>query len=238
MRKQRLSSVRPDSVYGDVLATAEVLWRKAAAEAATAPARDKLTYYQILGVERDANANGIKNSYRTLAREWHPDVLEEGRFDAKFVEARGGVPSKLYFKSSTPPLEVTLLVRDSDLDKTPMQLIGEYVQQELNAAYATLSDPTKKAQYDASLGIQQPAAAPEPVTPATCAHQNQTGRFCSVCGKRLQKRTPWYGIENDLKEFFSDRAGLCDHRKQSGKFCTSCGQDLSKSRKRYSGRPR
>ncbi len=34
-------------------------------------------YYQILGVPRDATAEGIKKSFRKLARKYHPDVSKE-----------------------------------------------------------------------------------------------------------------------------------------------------------------
>lgn len=45
-------------------------------------------YYKILGVERDADAKGIKSSYRNLARKWHPDVNPDNAEDAeeKFKE--------------------------------------------------------------------------------------------------------------------------------------------------------
>jgi curved DNA-binding protein CbpA len=63
-------------------------------------------YYQILGVDRDASSQKIKESYRKLAFQYHPD------------KNRGNQEA---------------------LEK----------MKRINEAYAVLSDPTKKARYDA-----------------------------------------------------------------------------------------
>ena len=34
----------------------------------------KRDYYEILGVNRDADDNAIKKAYRKLAKKYHPDV--------------------------------------------------------------------------------------------------------------------------------------------------------------------
>src|SRR4029450_4540835 len=34
----------------------------------------KRDYYEVLGVDRDANGDEIKRAFHALARDWHPDV--------------------------------------------------------------------------------------------------------------------------------------------------------------------
>ena len=43
-------------------------------------------YYEILGVDADADDKAIKTAYRKLARKYHPDVSEHGDAEAQFKE--------------------------------------------------------------------------------------------------------------------------------------------------------
>ncbi len=43
-------------------------------------------YYAILGLERGATADAIKDAYRKLARKYHPDVSREANAEARFKE--------------------------------------------------------------------------------------------------------------------------------------------------------
>lgn len=43
-------------------------------------------YYKILGVERTADQEAVKRSYRKLARKYHPDVSKEPDAEARFKE--------------------------------------------------------------------------------------------------------------------------------------------------------
>src|SRR6266571_61835 len=43
-------------------------------------------YYGVMGVDRKASAEEIKNAYRKLARKYHPDVSKERDAEAKFKE--------------------------------------------------------------------------------------------------------------------------------------------------------
>lgn len=45
-------------------------------------------YYQILGVDRKANADDIKKAYRRLARKYHPDVSKEHNAEEKFKDVQ------------------------------------------------------------------------------------------------------------------------------------------------------
>ena len=44
------------------------------------------SYYEILGIAKDANDDAIKNAYRKLARKYHPDRTEDPDGEAKFKE--------------------------------------------------------------------------------------------------------------------------------------------------------
>lgn len=44
------------------------------------------TYYDILGVERVANARDLRSAYRKLARKYHPDVSDDPDGERKFKD--------------------------------------------------------------------------------------------------------------------------------------------------------
>jgi len=46
----------------------------------------KRDYYDVLGVERDADETSIKRAFHGLARDWHPDVAEAPEAEARFRE--------------------------------------------------------------------------------------------------------------------------------------------------------
>ena len=43
-------------------------------------------YYQLLGVDRDADADTLKRAYRRMARQYHPDVNKDPGAEDKFKE--------------------------------------------------------------------------------------------------------------------------------------------------------
>ena len=48
----------------------------------------KRDYYEVLGVSKDASDAELKNSFRRLARKYHPDRSDEPDADSKFKEAQ------------------------------------------------------------------------------------------------------------------------------------------------------
>src|SRR5688572_7530980 len=46
----------------------------------------KRDYYEVLGVERNANEDEVRRAYRRLARQYHPDVNKDTGSDSRFKE--------------------------------------------------------------------------------------------------------------------------------------------------------
>ena len=58
----------------------------------------KRDYYEILGVNRDAEDDAIKKSYRKLAMKHHPDRNPEKGSEDKFKEAKEASRSLVCFR--------------------------------------------------------------------------------------------------------------------------------------------
>lgn len=50
-------------------------------------------YYEVLGVEKDADARTIKRAFLKKARTVHPDVSDDPEAEAKFKELNEAIPS-------------------------------------------------------------------------------------------------------------------------------------------------
>ena len=48
------------------------------------PASNQMTYYEILGVPKEADATQIKKAFRKLAMQYHPDVSKEPEAETRF----------------------------------------------------------------------------------------------------------------------------------------------------------
>ena len=47
---------------------------------------EKRDYYEVLGIPRSASQDDIKNAFRSLAREYHPDVNKSPDAEERFKE--------------------------------------------------------------------------------------------------------------------------------------------------------
>ncbi|GAB69369.1 40kDa heat shock protein [Plasmodium cynomolgi strain B] len=62
---------------------------------------NKIDYYNVLGVPRDATENDIKKAYKKLAMKWHPDKHLDEK-DKKAAEEKFKVISEAYDVLSDP----------------------------------------------------------------------------------------------------------------------------------------
>ena len=49
---------------------------------------NKRDYYEVLGVDKNADEATIKRAYRQLAKKYHPDVSSEPNAEEKFKEVQ------------------------------------------------------------------------------------------------------------------------------------------------------
>ena len=49
---------------------------------------NKRDYYEVLGVNKDADADTIKKAYRSLAKKYHPDINKSADAPEKFKEVQ------------------------------------------------------------------------------------------------------------------------------------------------------
>jgi curved DNA-binding protein CbpA len=107
------------------------------------------THYQTLGIPKEASAERVKRSYRSLVKTCHPDQFPSG---------------------------------------SQAQAAAEERIREINAAYAVLSKPRKRASYDAELNKQASNHPhPEPEHCDKCGkptgywHRDRNGALCHAC---------------------------------------------------------
>ena len=79
---------------------------------------EKRDYYEVLGVDKNADEATIKSAYRKLAKKYHPDVNPGEEAAAKFKEA------------SEHMLYLVMLIRDVSMINSVMQHLMEAQEQE------------------------------------------------------------------------------------------------------------
>ncbi len=51
----------------------------------------KRDYYEVLGVNRNASPEELKSAFRSMARQYHPDVNKESDAEEKFKEVNEAI---------------------------------------------------------------------------------------------------------------------------------------------------
>ena len=77
-----------------------------------------MTYYEILGVDRNATAQEIKKAYRRLAKKWHPDLNRDN------VEVAGQKMREINIAYDTLSKEVSRIDYDKKLDAEAARSAG------------------------------------------------------------------------------------------------------------------
>src|SRR5207245_4374415 len=115
------------------------------------PPKTMTTHYHTLRIPKEASAERVKRSYRSLVKACHPDQFPSGS------EAQAEAEERI---------------------------------REVNAAYAVLSNPRKRASYDAKLSPQAaPHPQPEPEHCDRCGkptgywQRDRNGASCHVCAR-------------------------------------------------------
>ena len=106
--------------------------------------------YQVLGVSSSASADELRDAYRQLAKEWHPDVHQ----------ATPPPPSPPWLSPSDPPTRAR---------QGPSSAAAGARFQEIAQAYQTLSDSARRAEYDAEIAAAKSDEARAAATQARSA---------------------------------------------------------------------
>ena len=83
-----------------------------------------MTYYEILGVNRNATAQEIKKAYRRLAKKWHPDLNRDN------AEVAGQKMREINIAYDTLSNEVSRIDYDKKLDAEAAKSAKKSARQE------------------------------------------------------------------------------------------------------------
>ncbi len=174
------------------------------------------TYYDVLGVDRNATADEIKQAYRKLARIWHPKPGPDAEAKMKEINEAYGVlgdPTKRnqYDEKIRPAqtssngtknyyaiLGVKFGATQDEIRTAYLNLLSNcrdaYELANINEAYLVLSDPRKRKQYDKKLRHAQPKPQPS---------SNGTKNYYAILGVKFG------ATQNQINAAYRNRLSNC-----------------------------
>ena len=98
---------------------------------------DKRDYYEVLGVDKGATDKDIKKAYRKLARQYHPDVVEEDKKEeaAEIERAVSAVFNDGYFTADLAQEQKRTLSTDEWTEKVLNEIDASFVSDSIMISY-------------------------------------------------------------------------------------------------------
>ena len=101
-----------------------------------------MTYYEILGVDKNATAKEIKKAYRRLAKKWHPDLNQDN------LEVAGKKMREINVAYDTLSNEVSRIDYDKKLDAEAAKSAKKSARQEAPKTSQKKSAATSSSKVD------------------------------------------------------------------------------------------
>lgn len=185
-------------------------------------------YYSILGINKDATEQQIKDAFRSLSKKYHPDISKEPDAEAKFKEV-----NEAYQVLSDPEKKQQYDMFgsadgngfDPFAGFDPFTVFGGNAQHEVKERGTDLRITIRITMKEAYEGIHKKIKIKKQCTCHRChgsGSEDNSYVTCPVCKGSRFKRV------RTVNEFgYSDSYSPCDHCGASGRVpgkpCTACG---------------